>query len=631
MIMQVVIDGKKVSLDPKDALGDGGEANVIRHGGLAVKIYHTPSKERSRKIEEMIRSVSPKLPDTVVAPKAMVFDGRGKAIGFTMRCLPGGYEVVASLSKKTFRSTNSLGTKAVTGIFQNAFATLDAIHKAGAVVGDLNDLNELFSPVKGDMAWIDVDSFQIAGFPCEVAMETFLDPKLYGPDTTAPVTTAGGKPRIFVPENDWYSFTVMLFRSLTLVHPYGGVDPDLPTIPRRAKALRSVFSSKVKYPSKVGYSLEVLSDDVISYMKEVFDQGRRGLFPAHLLLEYHDCLVTCKKCQTDYPGERKRCPSCAATTPVAPVVTTKTDVEVLNPIRADGYILAFWSEGSVMFAVLRDRIECVRSTRSWAEPIQHLSARDPIDVSGSLLSYIDAHSRELIVISGVGSKSAKSYSFTTESFDGRPVFGVSSTRYYRLASGMLMRGEPGGGEEVVTSVMQNQTWFRVAKQSPDGRDVLFGCSRIFGQRHYFIVVGKTRADVDQSVFDGGGVVIDESVAFSSQVVAVLQRLKSHGVEWVRTVYLDHNGQLLAKYTQKTSDRLAGSSIHGAALGGKSLLVAGEHGIVREKFGDVKDNSPAEIKLFSATDPFVEPESMIGTFDGQLAVTHGGNVRLLKMS
>src|SRR6185436_9335516 len=219
--MDVVLRGRRITLRAEDALGDGGEATVTRHGDLALKIHHRASPARAAKIEALIR-LADALPSEVVAPRELVWDARGRrVVGFAMRALGPDHEVVAALSRRRARAASGIGTRDVAELFLGAHASLEAIHRAGAVVGDLNDMNEMFVRRQGalGLAWIDVDSFQLAGHPCEVATEAFLDPDLYGPDPAQPVTTAGGV-RWFRPENDWYAFAVLLFRSLTLVHPY---------------------------------------------------------------------------------------------------------------------------------------------------------------------------------------------------------------------------------------------------------------------------------------------------------------------------------------------------------------------------------------------------------------------------
>lgn len=631
--MRVRIGGNVVILDPQDALGDGGEANVIRYGDVAVKVYHKPTPAHEAKVNAFIQEIRPKLPVSVISPLEPVYSDRGnKVVGFTMRCLDAGYDVLSLLSKRNFRTSHAVGPRGVASVFMSGHRTLSAIHKAGAVVGDLNDLNELFSNAD-DMVWIDADSFQIPGHPCYVATETFLDPRLYGPDLSSPVTTKDGKPRLFRPENDWYSFAVLLFRSLTLVHPYGGVDASLPTIPRRANAKRSVFASSVKYPSKVAYSLEVMSDDLIETMRAIFDAGERPVFPYTALEAYRNSLTTCKKCNSEYPKERKRCPSCAAVTPPPPVITAKTDVTVESVLHDPvGDVLALYAAGDVLFAASKNALNCVRGPRAWRESLLNVSPKHAIRLSQRLLAHVDAHSGQVIVIDAPSTSSPKPYYVTTEDFAGQPVFGVSPNRYYRLASGMLMRGEPGGGEEVLTSVMRNQTWFRVATHTDEnGADIVLGCSRVFGQRRFFVMIGKRRFDVDPAIFDGGGTVIDETVVFSTRTIAVLQRLLDNGVEMVRTVFLGHCGGKLASYTQKVSERLAGSAIRGGVLRGNSLLIATERGIVREKFDEFNDGTPVEQKLFSATEPFVSHESLLVPFGNGIAVAHGGYIRLLKMS
>ena len=70
-----------------------------------------------------------------------------------------------------------------------------------------------FAPLNAELAFE-----QLAGLPCEVSTELFLDPLLYGPDLTQPCATAAGAPRWFGRGSDWYAFSVLAFRSLTGLH-----------------------------------------------------------------------------------------------------------------------------------------------------------------------------------------------------------------------------------------------------------------------------------------------------------------------------------------------------------------------------------------------------------------------------
>ena len=64
---------------------------------------------------------------------------------------------------------------------------------------------------------IDVDSFQLPGFPCALFTERFLDPlRCDGHEQLVPV-------RPPTRDSDWYAFAVMAMRCAALVGPYGGV------------------------------------------------------------------------------------------------------------------------------------------------------------------------------------------------------------------------------------------------------------------------------------------------------------------------------------------------------------------------------------------------------------------------
>ena len=46
---KVLIAGKKIKLDKRDLIGQGGEGAVFKNGSEAVKIYFNPTRARSDK------------------------------------------------------------------------------------------------------------------------------------------------------------------------------------------------------------------------------------------------------------------------------------------------------------------------------------------------------------------------------------------------------------------------------------------------------------------------------------------------------------------------------------------------------------------------------------------------------
>jgi hypothetical protein len=641
--MDVVVRGQRVTLNPKDAVGSGGEATITKCGGKAIKVYHQQNDERAKKLVAMIKEVTPRLPAEVLGPQTLVYNSKGtKVVGFEMNLLPPGYEVLSSLSRKSYRNSTHVGTKTVTSLFLTAHDTLSGIHQAGAVVGDLNDLNEMFMVTpqgQGKVAWIDVDSFQVPNHPCEVATETFLDPNLYGPDVTAPVLMPTGQYRIFKPENDWYSYTVLLFRSLTLVHPYGGVDPALPTIPRRAKAGKSVFNVSVRYPAKIGYSLEVMSDDLIQYMTAVFDKGYRLNMPRALLEGYAAGLVACPQCLMEYDGKRRKCPGCAATAP-PPVMTLTTDragCSATDLLHLDGNILSMASMGDLLRILSYEERELVvyDITNGGVDRVS-LGSRSPdsrVDASpGGYVAWSGRNDSTVNIAMVQGGRIRNSILVPTEKVGDWAAFGVSNNYFYRIAAGILLRCTFGKGsstdERPLTTVMTSQTWFKVSKVPTSEGDVLFGASRIFGEQHYFMIVGNKRIDLEFGDLRKPMTVTDTNVTFSSQTVALIRKVLIQGAERLHLMLFDLNGNLLSNCWLDPTVRMAGGSMHGGALSAKSLLLATDRGIVREKLNGV---APEEEKLFDATEPFISADSEIQPFRGGLAVSHGTNIRLLKLT
>jgi hypothetical protein len=641
--MDVIVNGKKISLSSNNTLGVGGEATVFVHGKKAFKIFHQANPEKAKKLKVMIDKISPSLPDFVIAPSEMILDAKGnQVVGFTMSVLRSEFEVIASLSKRNHRAATGIGTRAVAKLFLDAHQTLSTIHKTGAVVGDLNDLNELYASINGElkMAWIDVDSFQIPGFPCDVATETFLDPHIYGPDPTKPVFTKDGKPRIFQSENDWYSFAVMLFRSLTLVHPYGGVEHTLPTIPRRALAKKSVFSKGVNYPAKIGYAIELLSDDFTQLMLDFFERDKRVL-PFDRLQTFLSGLIDCKSCGSQYPSERKKCPSCAALAPIAPVISIQTDCTAEDLLVVDGEILAVYSYGDTLRCLAKEgktvslyEVHGPDSRHRW--DLQNASPSMEWSLSSNYVAMIDRESEKLKIYQYPTHHKVNSIEVTTTDRFGidRAAFGVSQNNFYRLARGMIMKCAFTQGsvdERPLTQGAVDQTWISVFSGMTPKGDIVFGCYRIFSDHHYFMTVGQSRFDLERKTTALDGTLVDENVVFSDKAAVLLRSFQKSGVDYVSTIAMDLDGNVIANYTSTVNDRIAGSAIRGGVLVGKSLLFATDHGIAREKFGAPTDTIPSERKLFKATEPYVAEDAPMAQYKDGIAVGHGPRLRLLKMS
>src|SRR3990172_5852608 len=213
--MKVLVGTKQITLDPRRVLGSGGEAVVITDGSSAYKVLNTVTPLKEKKLEALFKKRA-ELPKRILTIQDLIRDPKtGRIIGYKMPLAPKGADVIKKLMNRNFRAKSGMSAKDITDIFLGFHSTLRELHGLGFVVGDLNDLNELFESKETYL--IDSDSFQFGKFPCEAVTENFAHPSLY------PAIKAGGKlPLRFTEGTDWYSFAVLFFYSLLLVHPFGG-------------------------------------------------------------------------------------------------------------------------------------------------------------------------------------------------------------------------------------------------------------------------------------------------------------------------------------------------------------------------------------------------------------------------
>jgi DNA-binding helix-hairpin-helix protein with protein kinase domain len=104
----VVYKKQRIQLDEKNSLGSGGEAIVILHDKLAFKVYHNPSIDRAKKLEDFI-SLKLNLPENIAAPIDLVYDVKYNIVGFTMPVAKKAKEMI-NLSNKKFRAQEQIST-----------------------------------------------------------------------------------------------------------------------------------------------------------------------------------------------------------------------------------------------------------------------------------------------------------------------------------------------------------------------------------------------------------------------------------------------------------------------------------------------------------------------------------------
>jgi hypothetical protein len=334
MSMTVLLGGKRVRLDDKDLLGVGGEGRVFRVADRAIKIYFAITDERRQKLAAFPRNLSPR----VIGPLETCTDTKGAVLGYAMRALDGAVDI-HRLGQRKWRVAN-INAAEVLGLFRELTSAVALLHARGVVVGDLNDGNVVLTKGPWEPWFIDADSMQFTGFPCTVAHERFLDPRLYGVDLAR-----GGLSR----ESDWYALSVMLFSSLLCVHPYGGAHASYPTALRRAEARHSILRGDVKLPH-AAFRPEILPDDTLAWFTGVFDRDERAPLPPAIL----ESRFT--RCSCGVEHARRACPVCS------------TSVALPSPVKTHGRVRAVTmthAEGERFIAHSRDYANLVTIDGDW--------------------------------------------------------------------------------------------------------------------------------------------------------------------------------------------------------------------------------------------------------------------------
>jgi hypothetical protein len=345
MTRYVWLEERRVELAPAALLGQGGEAEVYRLAdGRALKWWKPPdhpdyagdaaaiaaAERRLAEHPTKLDAFPAGLPARVIAPGARATASKRSThvVGFAMPMASG--VPLHHHGEVRWRRDRGVELGAVAAALADLHATVTALHAAGVVIGDFNDLDVLVDVTANQRRafLIDADSFQLPGFPCALFSHRFVDPRLCDPAAAVPALV-----RPHDRDSDWFAFAVMAFRSLLGVSPYGGV--HRPADPKRAvaaaaRSLRgvSVFDPDVVYP-RAALPWTVLPDDVLAAFDRVFVRAGRGAFPRRAIDGL--CFARCTSCGAEHA--RGTCPACR--TQVSVPVTVHGALRVTEIALAD--------------------------------------------------------------------------------------------------------------------------------------------------------------------------------------------------------------------------------------------------------------------------------------------------------
>ena len=570
------IPPRNQTLSGKPALlQSGGEGAVYQQEGRAIKIYHHPHERRTRKLKAFeTQNFLSRLPPNVLGPQRILTDRHGMVTGFEMALLPPTARPLKKLTQAPFCRRHAIDLSQELDLLVDLRHDLQMIHAAGAVVGDLNDHNLFFDTVSPDADrmsryWIDVDSFQFAGFSCPVALSSFLDPRLYG------VTDFATRP-VFSRESDWYAFAVLMCKTLLKTHPYGGTHHRLQTLQARATARVSVLHPTVTYP-KAARPATILDEALLDYLRRVFAGDHRSAPPATLLQDLRQELAHCPACAQSYAASRPRCPICHKQSPRVKPAQISGALRVRPLLQTSGAITHVFVRPSDHITVIIRQGASYRLARLDSDgllnefPLFTGRAGARFGLFKDVLVVNVPPGDELLLLDLGASKLRVLTTLKSERFDADAVFAATPEALYRIANGYVLRGQVRHGrflEEVLTTAHRRQTrlW-----ASP-GADHLAGYHRLFTENQFFTIDDCGSQYVFSPAAPGSTAPVRltaAGVAWGSQRVAFLWHAKVKGALQHHLQIVDMQGrtlhQALTPHSMPPYDRLDGKLLNGLTL------------------------------------------------------------------
>ena len=315
--------------------GEGSVYNVVnsQNDNIVAKIYHPKvlTAELAAKIKYMASNPpSASILDQIAWPKDCLYDNVGHFVGFIMPKLKIDAEL-GELYKYPARNIKlNNDQKVVLAI--NICRVIAEVHKAGYVFGDFNPCNIGVNLSKGNVAFLDTDSYHIYDkannklYRCVVCATGYVAPELIkqckGTDfKSAPLPT-------FTQETDRFALAIHIFKLLfNGMTPYNGI-PEGERASQASPGLGNVAIERDSYCFKPGNKpqsmatppMEAFPDELQELFTRAFIVGRYDakLRPTaeewdRALTNYRSQLVQCGNDPLHYfYNKLASCPYCEA-------------------------------------------------------------------------------------------------------------------------------------------------------------------------------------------------------------------------------------------------------------------------------------------------------------------------------
>jgi H/ACA ribonucleoprotein complex subunit 3 len=618
----IYIGKKRLSLQPRMVIGQGGEAIVYKiPGGEALKVYMKPddpmyhgdreAQEGARlRIDEHQKKLPAfpgGLPDRVVAPVKLAMDSPSGPIGgYTMSFLSE-MEPLLSYSERRFREQQGLDPNQVVGIFRDLHHLVSQVHDHGVVIGDFNDLNVLVRDAE-EAYVVDADSMQFGPYHCRTFTARFVDPLLCGPDKLVL-----RQPHCV--NSDWYAFATMLFQCMLFINPYfGGVHK-----PKKGKPFRNdarvlnrvtVLSPEVIYP-KVAIDPNVLPDELLDYFSQLYEKDQRGVFPELLLENLR--WTSCSSCGSWHA--RATCPACAAPSPLKQAVSVRGTVSATQLFHTSGVILYATHQGGEVRYVYHENGHYKREGDRNVLPGE-LDGKLRVRIRAD--DTVFAKGAQAAVVGKDGSRRK----FTTEKVGELPIFDANAKHLFWLEQGSLVRdGEL--GPVTIGRVLQNQTLVWA------GTRFGFGFYRAGALVRGLIFDNERKAINDTVPLPPlRGNLIDATCVFTDHLVWFMLRVQDSGVIQHHCYVVNDKAELLAQAVNQEGDNTwLGESIRGHLAIGSHLYVATDSGLTRI---GMSGNRLEVEREFPDTEPFVNSSTQLLPGKGGIIAVSSKEIVQLEM-
>lgn len=604
--------GEKFVVNDTDIIGEGGEAWVYNAaiGGKprAVKIYKGPdaidyqgdtpqdklnrngAKLRLETYANKLRAFPKGLPENVGQPIELVFSNK-KFRGFYTNLIPEPRETLWRMCEADFRQ-NGVDTNDIIKMLINLYGTMGQCHRAGLVFGDFNDRNILgMRPYV-----IDAESGSYGKHQCVTYTQKFVDPLLCDPNISSMMLV---KPH--TEQSDIYAFNLMVFQLLLLVSPYDGKykpqdKADWCAHDARPLHRKTLLNSETVYPKwavKLGYTPDILPDELMQHFTRVFHHDFRGDFPIGLLQSMR--WTTCAKCGRQHA--RNVCPGCFT---MEKFPTVKTGVVTSTLIfRTTGTILhTDFQNGKLKYLYFLDgEIKRENGQVLMSGPLDYrmryrISGDKTCMAKGNTLITFHPHSPpEKQIIDTYGSL---------------PMFDTNAHGRYWLSTGRMLTdvnmSSSVATERFIGQTLHNQTMFWC------GESFGFGFYRASQLNEFFVFDSKHGILQDSlKVPPIKGRLLDATCEFSSNLCWFLSSFEVGGVITNRCVVLDKHGAVLGVIENEPWLE----SLRGKVAIGNYLFVAGDEGIVRV---ECSNGSIGVTRSFPDAEPYVDANCQL--FPGQ---------------